>query len=82
MKRNRRSVITKKTCDIHFPRQKGTWYSLDSGNYPEGTIYLMESVEYGKAKPRLLVNEHGDILASGCCNSLEIEYEAMLKNNS
>jgi len=80
-RRNKRSIITKKTCGIHFHKHNGTWYTLDSISCPEGKLYLMESVQRGKDAPRLLVDEYGVILASGCCNSLEAEYDSYAYSN-
>lgn len=57
-------MINEKSDKIIIPGHIGTWYVFDSKFYPEfdGTLFLVESEQYGDEAAWLIIDEYGEII--------------------
>ena len=70
-------MINSESCGIKIDGHRGKWYVIDTANYKNMDMFLLEHETYGDEAPCLIVNQDGKIMLDDVWNGFE-DYEYYL----
>ena len=72
-------MINYESCGIKIDGHMGKWYVIDTANYKNMDVFLLEHETYGDEAPCLIVNQDSGIMLDDVWNGFE-DYEYYLEN--